>query len=47
VLRSGDRHVGGEVRAIVFSQTLPEGTPIQMLDAVTEEMGSTPIRPRG
>jgi hypothetical protein len=33
--------------AIVFSQTLPEGTPIQMLDAVTEEMGVDSDPPEG
>jgi hypothetical protein len=33
--------------AIVFTQTLPEGTPIQMLDEVTEEMGVDSDPPAG
>jgi hypothetical protein len=33
--------------AIVITQTMPEGTPIQMLDAVTEEMGVDSDPPEG
>jgi hypothetical protein len=33
--------------AIIFTQTLPAGVPIQMLDAVTEEMGVDTNPPEG
>jgi hypothetical protein len=33
--------------AIIFTQTLPAGVPIQMLDAVTEEMGVDADPPEG
>jgi hypothetical protein len=33
--------------AIIFTQTLPAGVPIQMLDAVTEEMGVDTDPPEG
>jgi hypothetical protein len=33
--------------AIIFEQTLPEGVPIQMIDAVTEEMGVDTNPPEG
>jgi hypothetical protein len=33
--------------AIVFTQTLPEGVPIEMIDAVTEEMGVDSDPPAG
>jgi hypothetical protein len=37
----------GVVVAIVFSQTLPEGVPIEMLDAVSDDMGVDTDPPEG